>query len=333
LASHGGDNPYRPIAERRRDEWLRVAVAQEEHLEHVRRLCPAYEADRKTLARLLALDDSVLGKDAKARYTDEFDHSYGRWKSELESCLPAATGASGALADVAATSDGMVSLPGGTFAMGSPPVRIGYLNHAASRDTEPVHRVEVRAFAMDRTEVTVAAYGKCVQARACAAPIGPRAAECTFRSGRGDLPVSCVDREQARTYCRWAGKRLPTEEEWEYAAKPGPNGGAWPWGGGPKAHDDFSTLACWGSDVHGPCPVGSRPRGASRFGLLDMAGNLWEWTDSPYTADYTSQAVSDRAVIRGGAYSTPVPEMLQVTFRGSLEPQRRVAWVGFRCAR
>jgi len=321
LAQRHGDNPYRAAAERRRDEWQRIADTQERRLQGVLQACPRYDADREKLRRLLALDDAVLPARDKARYKERFALAYGPWKADLERCEAKAPEVTG---------DGMVSVPAGAFSMGRAPGRMTYINYPDPRDTGPVHVVAVGAFSMDVTEVTVGAYRRCVEAHACTVPLDPAAIGCTWRSGKDDLPVDCVDREQARAYCRWAGKRLPTEEEWEYAARP--DGRTYPWGEMPRAQDDLAKLVCWG---HGkqPCPVRSFPRGASPFGLQDMAGNVWEWTDSDYSADYTRQLVSGWAVIRGGASASPVSDVLRATYRGAIDPNRRVEWVGFRCAR
>jgi formylglycine-generating enzyme required for sulfatase activity len=325
LARHPSDGSYRAVAERRRDDWLRIADAQEKTLARVLQRCPAYEADKKKLARLLILDDALISAAEKARREHAFDAEYGPWKTELDKC--------GSSKHEAV--DGMVAIPGGAFVMGSDESPLPYLNYADPQDTGPAHTVAVAGFAMDVTEVTVAAYRRCVAAKGCSVPLAASASACTWGAGKGkdDLPINCVDRDQARAFCRWAGKRLPTEEEWEYAARPYSGPEPWPWGAASKTGSELPQRACWDHDRRGPCAVGSKPEGASPFGLLDMAGNVWEWTDSSYSADYASPLVSDRAVVRGGAFSSPLPEMLKATYRGSIDPHRRVGWVGFRCAR
>ena len=298
LAEHA--SPYRVAAERRRDAWSAIADAQEASHARIMRSCPAYVADKQKLFDVLALDTDVVAPADKARLRNAFNATYGEWKTELDACP----------AKPIQVRDAMALLPGGTFMMGGN-ARGRYINYVDSKDAGPAHRVAVGAFAIDVTEVSVGAYRRCVAAGAC------KASGCSGKDN--NLPVSCIDRDEARAYCTWAKKRLPTEEEWEYAAQ-----------GVELKSNDAEKDACYRK--RGPCAVGSKP--SSPFGLYDMAGNVWEWTASPYTADYTLNAqVSTLAIIRGGAYSSAVPEMLQPTYRGSIDPTRRVPWVGARCAR
>jgi formylglycine-generating enzyme required for sulfatase activity len=300
LAAHDGADAYRPIAEKRRDDWLRIAEAQEATHARVMQRCGDYRADKAKLARLTALAD-VVTEDEKSRAQHTFSAAYGPWKTELEACP----------VDVAET-DGMVAISGGTFVMGAKMREGRYLNYGGSDDVGPPHRVAVADYKLDVTEVTNGAYRKCVAAKACTPP-------CAW-AAKDDLPVSCVDRDQARAYCGFADKRLPTEEEWEYAVH-----------GLSFSNNDLPSRACYDHDRRGPCRVGERPPAAN--GLYDMLGNVWEWTDSSYTASYASELTSTFGVIRGGAYSSPVPEMLHADYRGAMDPHRRAPWVGFRCAR
>jgi formylglycine-generating enzyme required for sulfatase activity len=163
---------------------------------------------------------------------------------------------------------GMARTPGGTFVMGS---------ESIYADEKPVHRVTVAAFSMDVTDVTTAAYGACVRAGKCSEP--GAGDYCNWGKGdRQNHPINCVDWNQATAYCAYAGKRLPTEEEWEYAAR-GTDGRTYPWG-----NEAPSNQLCWnrGASKEGTCVVGSHPSGASPFGLQDMAGNVWQWTSSNY---------------------------------------------------
>lgn len=138
-------------------------------------------------------------------------------------------------------------------------------------------------FFLDRTEVTVGEYQKCVEQGRCQAP--PRKGYCNnARPGREKHPQNCVTWLQARAYCRWRGKRLPREEEWERAAR-GKKGAAYPWGQAPPScgltiYQGKGSKA--GCDRDGTWPVGSKPRGASPEGVLNLAGNVAEWTASCY---------------------------------------------------
>jgi formylglycine-generating enzyme required for sulfatase activity len=169
------------------------------------------------------------------------------------------------------------------------------------------HKVRVEAFWIDRTEVTNAQYRQCVDAGACSPP---QAANSLTRESYydhpeyDDYPVVNVTWSQARAYAEWAGGRLPTEAEWEYAAR-GPEGGSYPWGEDPPNE----RLLNYGRKVGDTTPVGAYPEGASWVGALDMGGNVWEWTSSLYK-DYPYDAEDGREdpgvegahVSRGGAF-------------------------------
>jgi formylglycine-generating enzyme required for sulfatase activity len=250
---------------------------------------------------------------------------------------------------------GMVEIPSGSYLMGA---------DDGDADEKPVHRVTVAQFCMDRTEVTVAMYAECVGRSLC--PPAPTTADwpgidddarefdsqfCNGgRSDRGDHPINCVDWNQADIYCRAVGKRLPTEEEWEYAAR-GTDGRTYPWGNaapsgsllnslGPECVTMGERLGRSGwkpmyGDSDGwesTAPVGGYSAGASPFGVLDMAGNVWEWTSSGYSQDYHSERSDEKHVIRGGAWGFGDPSFVRTTNRGKSPPVYRGADLGFRCA-
>jgi formylglycine-generating enzyme required for sulfatase activity len=222
--------------------------------------------------------------------------------------------------------DDMALIPAGTFMMGSASGE-GY------HDEHPRHLVRVAAFQMDRTEVTVAAYDACVREGQCTA--AARAGESGFcndgYTDRAKHPVNCVDYDQAAAFCRWAGKRLPTEEEWEYAAR-GTDGRAWPWGDEPASNQLCWELGSSGSKAPKTCEVGSFPRGDSPFGLHDMAGNVWEWTSSGYSTDYSKARDDAAKVYRGGSWSYGSPSGVRSALRGRDPPAFRSDFLGLRCA-
>ena len=186
---------------------------------------------------------------------------------------------------------------------------------------KPGRQVEVESFQIDKTEVTVAAYRRCVDAGSCSQPDTDRS--CNWRaSGRGDHPINCVDWNQATTYCTWAGKRLPTEAEWEKAAR-GTDGRTYPWGNEWDARQAHASGTEDGYER--TAPVGSFPVGASLYGALDMVGNVWEWT-----ADWYDKEQKYRAV-RGGAWDTP-PRYARASNRSRLVPGKRDEDMGVRCA-
>ena len=206
-----------------------------------------------------------------------------------------------------------ISIPAGVFVKGA----------TAAIDERPVERKTLAGFAIDRTEVTRAMYARCVKARRC--PSLPAAVDL---SAEPELPVTHVSFKEAAAYCAFAGGRLPTEEEWEKAAR-GSDGREYPWG---KEAD--CSRANWGNfDGEGPCagknpgrpvPVGRYPSGASPFGVLDLGGNVWEWVDATYEDE------PGRRVVRGGSCcSYFVPP--RAANRNAWAPDHRDADLGFRC--
>ena len=201
----------------------------------------------------------------------------------------------------------------------------------------PSRRVFVPTFGIDRTEVPNGAYRACVVASAC---VPPASREDDTRTSGGPLPVVGVTYADAERYCAWTRGRLPTEAEWEKAAR-GDSDRVFPWGRfygeglanhgaspfRPDPADGFELLA----------PVGSFPDGASPYGVLDLAGNVWEWTAShPRESDFTELGLSTLGggmrVLRGGAFDHPV-HTLRVTARLPFTNETEVAGdVGFRCA-
>jgi formylglycine-generating enzyme required for sulfatase activity len=192
--------------------------------------------------------------------------------------------------------DGMaaVYVPGGEFEMGSETEEVELALQTCRQyrsncgqdwfiDEEPLHTVVLDNFWIDRTEVTNAQYQECVEAGGCDKP---RCWDDDDFSGP-DQPVVCVDWRRAQDYCAWAGGRLPTEAEWEYAAR-GPEGSRYPWGdefdGNRLNYCDVNCEQDWADDSNDDgymhtAPVGSYPAGASWCGALDMAGNVWEWVE------------------------------------------------------
>jgi formylglycine-generating enzyme required for sulfatase activity len=200
-------------------------------------------------------------------------------------------------------------------------------------DEKPVHRVELDGFCMDVTEVTVEAYARCVSAGSCTKPDTGR--WCNWgQSGKGNHPINCVDWDQATAYCRWAGKELPTEAQWEYAARGGSRQLEYPWGS-----EAPGSRACW-KRSDGTCPVGSYLSGDSPFGLHDMAGNVWEWVQDWYgrypsssSKNYAGPSSGSNRVDRGGSWGGHGPSYLRGSARYHVTPDIRSFSLGFRCAR
>jgi formylglycine-generating enzyme required for sulfatase activity len=209
----------------------------------------------------------------------------------------------------------MVYIAGGEFWMGSARGR-------GAGEERPRFLTRVADFCLDTYEVTSASYQHCVSVGECKEP---RATTHGCNYGRReDHPINCVDWSQADAYCRSQGARLPTELEWEYAARGGSNYFPFSWG-----YDAPDERACWkGSQT---CPVGSYAPGA--FGLHDMSGNVWEWTND-WFGDYPWPQLSGSAkVFRGGGWNRRTDGSLVTTLRNRATPSRSGSYLGFRCAR
>ena len=229
----------------------------------------------------------------------------------------------------------MLLVPEGPFVRGSGPKE-------GQQDERPQRRVHLSSFFIDRLEVTTARYRRCVEAGACTLPAAEH--HCNLHvGGREEHPVNCVDWSQADAYCRWAGGRLPTEAEWEKAAR-GDDGDTYPWG--PTApscvvavrYGDKLKHAC---GKFGTWPVGSKPFGKSPYGALDMAGNVWEWVADYYSAGaYASAPDRDPRgpsagrfrILRGGGWGNDGEGALRAARRFKFSPENRTPGTGFRCA-
>lgn len=225
----------------------------------------------------------------------------------------------------------MVLIRGGTFRMGSDSMEGPY-------NSSPAHTVKVASFRIDVTEVTVAAYRACVRAGACTEPL-PRSQwlACTWDvPGLDAHPVNCVTWAQVDAYCKWAGKELPSEEQWEAAAR-GRSGRDFPWGMGIAGRDwgmpedEAPYLRGCQPWPNRTCPVGSAPKGDTPEGVHDLAGNVAEWTASTFCSYDQPSCVSSKRVIRGGALSDGGRER-HAANRVGIEPTRAEDRFGFRCA-
>jgi len=226
----------------------------------------------------------------------------------------------------------IVLIPAGEFLMGSDQANDPYFWGAEA----PQHTVTVDAFWIYRTEVTQSMYLKCDEENACPAPVminHPIAQQ--YENPRfDDYPVVMVTWQSALAYCQWAGGRLPTEAEWEKAAR-GTDGRLFPWG----YNSNTDGLANYSSSS--PSPVGSYPAGSSPYGVYDMAGNVLEWVNDffePLYYQYSplenpiGPASGSRRVIRGGAFTQNGVDGLRTVARASLKPTDTNISVGFRCA-
>lgn len=214
---------------------------------------------------------------------------------------------------------GMVFVRAGSLEMGS----------NEREQARPARRVSLDAFFMDATEVTVAAYDACVRSGLCDEVLTMEGCNSGL-AARAQHPINCVDFYQAETYCRWQGKRLPSEEEWEYAAR-GPSGRRYPWGAEtPQKRACFRGTSL---SIEGTCRAGSYAADRSPFALVDMAGNVSEWTSSAFSASSAQSRGHDLQVVRGGGWGDVEPEYLSAAARGRSARGARNTALGFRCAR
>ncbi|MBC8068443.1 MAG: SUMF1/EgtB/PvdO family nonheme iron enzyme [Deltaproteobacteria bacterium] len=177
------------------------------------------------------------------------------------------------------TPAGTVAVPGGAFMMGCNEDT----DDACGADELPYHEVTLSSFAIDQTEVTRGAWQDCVEADACdAAPAYDTAGNaCNFFDW--DYPAACMNWAQAAQFCSWRGGALPTEAQWEKAAR-GTDERIYPWGDAAATCDLANSSEC--GDPYQTVEVGSKPAGGSPYGALDMSGNVFEWVADWYSASY-----------------------------------------------
>ncbi len=225
----------------------------------------------------------------------------------------------------------MAVVPAGEFWMGRDGME-------ALEDERPRHKVWLDRFAMDVHEVTTGRYARFL---AATGRTPPWMWETVKLELHGDRPVIGVTWEDADAYCTWAGKRLPTEAEWEKAAR-GTDERLYPWGNQfPTAALANFALGVRFSYSQALRPVGSYPDGKSPFGLVDLAGNVWEWVRDWYESAYYERSPERNPpgpeqgqfkVLRGGSWSE-LPKYLLAYGRFKLPPNTRNSYIGFRCAR
>jgi eukaryotic-like serine/threonine-protein kinase len=223
----------------------------------------------------------------------------------------------------------MVLIPAGEFTMGS---------NDGDSDEKPSHTVYLDTFWMDKFEVTNALYKKCMDTGKCSRPSETKSSTRSSYYGNSqydNYPVIYVSWNDANAFCAWAGKRLPTEAEWEKAAR-GTDARTYPWGN----NFDRNLLNSSEGDKSDTTAVGSYPGGASPYGIMDMAGNVWEWVADWYSDNYYSSSPRNNPtgpssgqypVVRGGSW-LHISIYARASGRFTYKPDSRYINLGFRCA-
>lgn len=214
----------------------------------------------------------------------------------------------------------MAFIPGGTLKIG---------RDDGGKSEAPAHDAVVEPFFLDLTEVTVKDYAACVDAKKC--DVAETGEFCnTGKSDRTNHPINCINFRSAEAYCAFVGKRLPTEEEWERAAR-GDDGRLYPWGTTPAPNSD---LICWKrlGEKLGTCEVGSHPKGASPQGVQDLSGNVNEWTSSKFCAYAQPDCKTDLHSGRGGSWDYTNPANVSSVTRAGGGPDHARDLLGVRCA-
>lgn len=249
----------------------------------------------------------------------------------------------------------LIKIPEGSFLMGSSKKDLFYelflCYETAAHcpfwiDKEKLqHQIYLKTYFIDMNEVTFGNYLACVKAGACKAP-GQKEPyfDCMEYAKSGDnFPVTCVSWFDAQDYCHWRGKRLPTEAEWEKAAR-GLDSRRFPWGNKKPTCNEIALSECFLQAPQGPIdpePIGSRPGGASYYGVMDMGANVTEWVSDWYDSKYYSISSTNNPqgpdkgemkVCRGGENGDPDVGYL-ATSRGIASPKFEHFLLGFRCAK
>ncbi|MBL9026629.1 MAG: SUMF1/EgtB/PvdO family nonheme iron enzyme [Myxococcales bacterium] len=206
--------------------------------------------------------------------------------------------------------EGMVKVAGGSFKFG-----------LLKKD------VTVGDLCVDKTEVTAGSYEACVKDGKCTDSFLDCAEAKTFKiPGKENHPIVCVDYPQAKSYCDYVGKRLPTEEEWEWIARAGAEGRKYAYGNDPPKDE-----ICWSGSPEGArkgtCAVGSYPKSNSPQGIVDLTGNVFEWTSTQ--ADGSGKIL----ITKGGTWRDGVATQMLITRPGGFKPEYRCGFGGMRCVK
>jgi len=237
--------------------------------------------------------------------------------------------------------EGMLYIKATSFKMGCKKTDDSKCNE----EIEKEHEINLSAFQMDKYEVSVSKYKNCVDANTCTKPITNSTNKlCNYGSfSRLEHPVNCITWQQARDYCSFEGKHLPSEAQWELAATGSKKYRVYPWGNKTPSCD-YSVIydKSAGCNRNRTSIVGSKENGRSVYSIYDLAGNVWEWCEDTYDKNYYSTspannplntASGEYKVVRGGSFDFKKLSMLRNKYRGFAIAEKFSPSIGFRCVK
>ncbi len=237
--------------------------------------------------------------------------------------------------------DGMMYVAAASFKMGCNKTT----DAKCDEDTEKLHNVYLSPFQIDKYEITVSDYKKCVEANACSKPVTNSANNlCNYGSfSRLEHPINCVTWQQAKDYCSFTGKKLPSEAQWELAATGSKKSRIYPWGN-KTPNCDYAVIydKSPGCNRGRTAITGSKENGKSVYGVYDLIGNVWEWCDDYYDKDFYLNSPENNPlnttagkyrVVRGGGFDFKNLTTLRNKYRGFAIPEKPSPSIGFRCVK
>ncbi len=331
------NNPYKTLAKTKAREW-QTYINQKAELEK------AHDEDVGKL--IMLLPDMSVGFEPKKKALLEFKDKYGKvyGENDYQTVLMAVADQKlrqrlekAMLPGTADEQDNpdidMITIPAGAFTMGCK-------GDDCPDDAKPAHKVNLGEFKIDKYEVSLEKYRACVDAGKCPAPADFK--DCNWAAQtKEDHPVNCVSWKDADAFCKWQGKRLPTEAEWEKAAR-GEKNLVYPWGDQPAecryAVMDMGTPGCQKNSTH---EITAKERGQSPYGLFNLIGNVAEWVADWYDDGYSSGEVKNptgpksgkERVLRGGSWKGSVQSKLKAYSRDKAAPNAKTPETGIRCAK
>jgi len=302
-------------AQGRIKEWKDFQEKQRQRVKELKKAYAQYSKDKEKLSKLLAYPDDFVPKEQKAAYENEFNRAYGGIAPEMEKIAAGTHELSGMIVGKSGPSDDLgiewISISAGSFMMGCSPG-----DGQCFGDENPRHSVNVNGFQIMETEVTQDLYRK---------GIGNNPSN--FSSCGNDCPVEQVSWNEAKEFCKKVGGRLPTEAEWEYAARAGTETKYY-------CGDNEGCLGniAWYDENSGKKTHPVKQKQPNAWGLYDMLGHVWEWGEDCYSKGYNESPDCSLRVLRGGSWYSDA-RYARVSHRNRFLPDNRDSDIGFRCVR